>query len=340
MFLNAAQRFPCVRNDAIRSSVYIFDAPQPMHPAVTVIYVNYNSSELLIRSAESVMRRCTSVDFEIIVVDNQSAPAEKQILFGWCNNQQAGLITYIENKANLGFASANNLGAEQAKGKYLFFLNPDTEVINDVIFTFHQFMETSADNVAACGGNLLHPDGSPAHSYGNFPGTLLELCNIGLGLRLLFNAYFTRHVAIGSVVYTDHIMRVPYVVGAAMFISSHWFNKIRGFDETYFLYYEETDLFRNLHNRGLKSFILPEARLIHHEGGAIESYARGHFNYFKFEHLLKSKRYYYRKWHGSLYAHSLEPLFFLQIVVQYFKGKMGNSFHKLFTIFFNRGQSG
>lgn len=310
--------------------------PDAMAAIVSIIYVNYNTSGLLIKSIQSVINTNKEVAFEIIIVDNASSGKERKQISEWVAQQNEGNIRLLMSENNLGFGKANNLAASYASGKYLFFLNPDTKIINNVVAMFYNFMECSTERIAACGGNLLKPDHSPNDSYGNFPGLLLELCNIGIGLRLLFDNYYKKNVAIGSTAKGEEIRKVPYVVGADLFIRLSYFNSINGFDENYFLYYEETDLFKKLSSIGLEAYLLPHAKIIHYEGGAIEQHKSNIYNYFKFEVLLASKRYYYKKWFGKGYAALLEPIFLLQIMVQYAKGKMGNDFVKLCKIYLKK----
>lgn len=291
-------------------------------PLVSVIYVSYNCTQLLLNSIRSLHEHCTSIPFEIIIVDNASSAAEISMLKEAVAHDEGIRVVY--SGKNLGFGKANNVGSEEAAGKYLFFLNPDTIILNDVVSIFYRFMESAGEQAAACGGNLLRPDHSPNDSYGNFPGILLELCNIGLGLRFLFNRYFLEHVAIASEVRTDRLIKVPYIVGADILIRADIFSEVGGFDPAYFLYYEETDLFFRLARRGYSSFIIPEARIVHLEGASIGE-SRQEFNRAKFHHLLKSKMTYFRKWHqGSLPL--LKLVIAVQLLVQYAKGKLGSDF--------------
>lgn len=303
-----------------------------MIPLVSIIYVNYNTSDLLICSIESIIRHCRETPFEIIIIDNASRVQERNILKEWLSQKPDKQVNLIFSDENAGFAKANNVGAEQSNGKYLFFLNPDTLVVNDVLKIFSDFLESSDLKVAAIGGNLLRADLSPNYSYGNFPGILLELCNIGLGLSVLLNGYYKNSLAIGCRVSGNSLRQVPYIVGAAIFTPAVNFKLIQGFDESYFMYYEETDLFLRFKMIGLNAYILPEAKIVHFEGAAIGKSDPKNFNYHKFEVLLRSKVYYYKKWKPKVFA-LIKAIILMQIIVQYLKGKWGNDFKKLFSIY-------
>src|SRR5947207_5580329 len=88
----------------------------------SIIIVNYNAKEKLLRCLESVLR-CSQPDCEVIVVDNQSSDGIADLI-----EVDLPQVTLIRSKVNLGFGAGNNLAALQARGKYLIFLNPDTLV--------------------------------------------------------------------------------------------------------------------------------------------------------------------------------------------------------------------
>jgi GT2 family glycosyltransferase len=121
---------------------------------------------------------------------------------------------------------------------------------------FSEFLEKSSPSEIACGGKLLTVDKEPTASYGDFHGVLQELGNIGLGLSFILGKHYQSRVAINSVTHQKAPARVPYIVGADIFIYADTFNNLRGFDESFFMYYEETDLFFRLSD----SYIVPEAK--------------------------------------------------------------------------------
>lgn len=306
-----------------------------MNAMVSVIYVNFNSSAFVLDSIASLAANCKDVPFDVIIVDNASKLAEREVLKiglaegGWKNTK----IIYSEE--NLGFGKANNLGARHSNGKYLLFLNPDTLACNDILKIFRDFLESSEPRVVACGGNLLTADARPNSSFGNFPGLLQELGNLGLGLSILLGRYYQRKIAINAVVEKPIPFRVPYIVGADVFILANAFKNLGGFDEGFFMYYEETDLFFRLSKKGLYPCIVPDARIVHFEGGSVNAYGEDHFNYIKFEMLLSSKLYYYKKWRSRFIIPVFKFLFFAQILTQFAKGRMGSKLKPLLKIYFS-----
>ena len=130
-----------------------------MEIAVSIIIVNYNTAELLNDCIDSVQSKTVNVDYEIIVVDNNSEKGSLDHLI-----EKYPTVNFIFSEENLGFGRANNLGATKARGKYLFLLNPDTLLVNNAIAILYDFMEVNPES-GVCGGNLYKADNSPAISY-------------------------------------------------------------------------------------------------------------------------------------------------------------------------------
>ena len=96
---------------------------------ISVIIVNYHSAKMVMDCINSIYSQTRGASFEIIVVDNASGDGSVELLRETFGER----ITVIASPENLGFGRANNLGAAQAKGKYLFLLNPDTLLVNDAL---------------------------------------------------------------------------------------------------------------------------------------------------------------------------------------------------------------
>lgn len=93
---------------------------------VSIIIVNYNTEKLILECLDSIYGETYDIEYEIIVVDNNS-PRLPTVL------KEDKRIKYIHSEINLGFGNANNLGAKFAEGKFLFCLNPDTRLVNNAI---------------------------------------------------------------------------------------------------------------------------------------------------------------------------------------------------------------
>ena len=284
-----------------------------MSTEVSVIIVNYNSEQVLVPCIESVKDNASKVQYEIIVVDNASDTRSVQFL-----RQKFPDVKFIINKKNLGFGAANNKGAEAAQGSYLFFLNPDTLLLDNALLRFYHFLEKEKPEAVSCGGNLVTPDGAATTSYGNFPSVLQEIGD--MGFRRFFPAYYNKHLKIGKTVKRlSSPVRVPYIVGADIFVKKKAFLEVGGFDEAFFLFYEETDLFSRFHKKGYISYILPEVKIVHLEGPPLMS--NGKLNPEKWAIWEKSKYYYFKKHQGSLIAIFVKILQVISLVFHSFFGR-------------------
>lgn len=137
---------------------------------ISVIIVNYNTKQLLSECLNSIKDKTFGVDYEVIVVDNESKDGSQEMLikdFPWAR--------LIESGENLGFGKANNLGMSLAKGKYFLLLNSDTLLVNNAIKEFYDYAEANP-GFGALGSVLLGQDNRPCHSYGKFitPGSELK----------------------------------------------------------------------------------------------------------------------------------------------------------------------
>ena len=117
---------------------------------VSIILVNYKTKDLTLNCIKSIYEKTTGVDFEIIVVDNNSQDGSAEAI-----EQEFQNVKVIYNKINVGFGAANNIAIKQAKGKYILCLNTDTFLINNAIKIMFDFMEEKANQqVGVCGGIL------------------------------------------------------------------------------------------------------------------------------------------------------------------------------------------
>lgn len=309
-----------------------------MTPEISIIYVNYNCATLIRDSLESLLQKCETGGLEVIVVDNASSTVDKQLLAELAEGSKPFLeVKNVFLDQNLGFGSANNVGARAARGQFFFFLNPDTLFLNDAIEILHTFLKNAPAFVAACGGSLFTVNNEPTAAFGNFPGIGQEIGQLGLGFSLaldkLFNGYHSRRLAVNSPALGKYAHQVPYILGADIFIRRTAFEAAGGFDEQFFMYYEETDLFFRLQKIGLQGWMVPEAKIVHLEGGSLAEESRPQFSLKKFSMLLESKVLYYAKWYRPFYRPLIKLLILMQIIVQYAKGNMGRELRPLLRIY-------
>lgn len=229
---------------------------------VSIVIVNYNTSKLILNCIDSIRNYTHGVSYEIIIVDNNSTN-DSYIE----NLKKIDGIKYIQSSNNLGFGRANNLGAANAIGQYLFFLNPDTLLINNAIFELWKYMVHNKQ-VAVVGGNLYNKDMQPTHSFRRFfPSMLIELDYALNGL--LVKRWYGKGYEFNN---TSVPLPVAYVTGADLMIRRTVWDDVDGFDPSFFMYYEETDLVKRVSELyGCNGVMcLPTAKIQHLEGMSFE----------------------------------------------------------------------
>ncbi len=221
---------------------------------VSVIIVNYNTKDLTKACIESVMNEGSKLDFEVIVVDNNSkdgSVTELKKLWRKYKN-----LKLIENKENSGFSKANNQGAREASGKYILLLNSDTVVKRFSFKKLIAFAEKKED-AGVVGARLLNPDGSLQASCFYFPTIKNAIREYWLGQEGLFEKYAPKG---------NKPVEVEALVGAAFLITPKALQKVGLLDERYFMYFEDVDYCRRVWEKGLKVYYLPEVRVLHYHG--------------------------------------------------------------------------
>lgn len=241
---------------------------------ISVILVNYKTIDLVKQCILSIFLHVRDVSYEIIVVDNDSNDNCVQLL-----SKIFPTVTFIQAGANLGFGRANNLGVQHAKGRYLFFLNSDTLLLNNVfpyyLISIENTLSPKLDNPGVLGSLLLDGNGNVTHSYGTFPtlhGVLKDEALRLIRLRGLMNAR-------KSVSAANLPKKVDYVTGANMFMPKEVFDSVGGFYPKFFMYFEETDLQYRLSNRNFHSYVVNGPKIIHLEGRSYKKNQRRRCNF-------------------------------------------------------------
>lgn len=235
---------------------------------VAVIVVNFNSSALARRALESAAADLaaasngTPIDWSAVVVDNASL--DRGAALGTLPR-----TTVIANTRNAGFGAAVNQGARTTDARLLWLLNPDCEVVPGAFAALRATLERHAD-CAIAAPRLLNPDGTLQASARGEPGAWTGLFGRHTLLTRVFpsSGIARRNLPAADLVESGvESAPVDWVMGAAMLVRREAFDLVGGFDERFFLYWEDADLCRRLRNHGLATRYVPGARVIH-EGGA------------------------------------------------------------------------
>jgi len=234
---------------------------------LSIIIVSFNTKDFLRKCLFSISQQLFDLS-KVIIVDNRSVDGTPVMI-----RKDFPSARLIVSKNNAGFAAACNQGAKIARGEILFFLNPDT-LIKENIFSklFESFKQNSKVGVVA--PKVILPDGSPQPwAYGKEEGLW----------QLIKNKFYQS---------PNQLTGLDWVSGAALAIRRNIFEKIGGFDENFFMYFEDRDLCQRVKQLGYKIIVLSQAKVIHFGGRSSSS------NRTQKEMYYQSQNYYWRKYHG------------------------------------------
>lgn len=230
---------------------------------VSIILVNYNTKELTTQCINSIFEKTEGISFEVIVIDNNSKDGSVELL------SSDKRIVFVESGSNLGFGKANNLGVENSNGKYIFFLNSDTLLLNNAVKIMFDFMAENQSNlnIGALGSILLDGEYKRTHSYSSLP-TVKSVLFEEWGDHILkrFGKRMPR-LDEKSVDSDEAYFKVGYVTGADLFCSRDTINKAGGFDPDFFMYWEESEMqYRWAKKLKKFSYIIKTPQIVHLEG--------------------------------------------------------------------------
>lgn len=240
---------------------------------LSVVIVSYNTRELTLGCIRSVIEKTKGVGYEIVVVDNGSKDGSIEELKNQ-RNKELKRLKILENRKNLGFAAANNQGWRASSGKYILFLNSDTEIKDNVLGEMVEWLE-GRPNVGAATCKLKSKDGSLQPTGGYFP-TLLSVFSwmtiqdfplvdkfIKPFHPLHIRSFFSR----GEEFY-ETAKELDWVTGAFLLTRKDILERLGGWDETYFMYVEEVDLCFRIKDLNYKVWYLPRWNIIHYGGAS------------------------------------------------------------------------
>jgi GT2 family glycosyltransferase/glycosyltransferase involved in cell wall biosynthesis len=221
--------------------------PECAQPEVSVIIPVYGKFAYTYQCLASIVKALPRTPFEVIVVDDCS-PDETLFMSALVS----GAARYLRNPRNGGFIFSCNNGAAAARGRYLLFLNNDTEVREGWLDALRDTFEDRPD-AGLVGSKLLFPDGT-VQEAGGIIWRLGDGWNYGRGAQ----ADDPR---------ISYLREADYVSGASIMVPKALFDSLGGFDTHYSpAYYEDTDLAFRIRKAGLRTYYQPLSALVHHEG--------------------------------------------------------------------------
>lgn len=255
-----------------------------------IVIVNWNSGSQLracLQSMATVAIRGFSLG-TVIVVDNGSSDGSAVEI-----DIQGLPVVWVHNRSNVGFAKACNQGAAYGRSGVILFLNPDVRLFENSLKKPLQFLAADrASAVGIVGIQLVDGQGTVARSCARFPG-VRSLIAQSVGLDRILPGSFHGHFLSGW----NHgqTRQVDQVMGAFFMVRRHVFEKLDGFDERFFVYYEDLDFSLRARSAGYSSWYLAEAAA-YHRGCGTSDRARAERLYY----FLKSRILYGSKHFGKL----------------------------------------
>ena len=232
---------------------------------LSVVIVSFNTKDFLNKCLVSISKYISkNIRYEIIIIDNASKDGSLDELSRSKNKELS--IKLIKNKQNLGFSKANNLGVKISKGRYILFLNSDTELImKDTLEEMVSFMDHHPDaGAATCRVELPDKTIDDAIHRG-FPtpwNSLMHFSRLGaiFPKSMFFNGY---HLGFCDI---DKVHEIDALAGAFMIVRREAGQKIGWWDEDYFFYGEDLDFCYRLKQEKWKIFFVPTTKILHYKG--------------------------------------------------------------------------
>lgn len=217
---------------------------------LSIIIVNYNGEKYLKNCFDSIYKKCSNINFEIVVIDNNSKDNSVSLIK---NNYKK--VKLIESKNNLGFAKGNNEAVKHANGKYVLLLNNDTILLNTISSAIKLLEQDKT--IGAVGIKMLNGEKKYTASTGKFPS--LKGISFFSSLNYKKNGFSSGNFKKDSI-------EVDWLAGCFVLLSKELYQQINGFDEDYFMYVEDVDFCKKIASKNKKRLFLTNLSYIHFGG--------------------------------------------------------------------------
>lgn len=278
------------RKDRLTTLRYTAGMVQPL---VSAVVLNYTSPQDTLRCVHTLLGQSLADQLEILIVDNHSQDDSIGIIRNTFSREPR--VRIVESARNGGYGTGNNWGVRYAQGTYLLIINPDNALELQGLERLLHVLERDR-TIGLVAPRLVHQDGTVRDSTRAFPTPWDVLVKRTL-LRGVFPQRMERYLRKGQ----DHVERqdVGWVVGACFLIRMDLYRELGGFDERFFLFFEDTDLCRRVWQSGHRVVFVPtvlatdrKGRLS--EGGLLSLLTKWTVR----EHVRSAIRYFW-KWKGQ-----------------------------------------
>jgi GT2 family glycosyltransferase len=245
---------------------------------LSIVIVSYNSKKNLENCIESIYKKIgSSVDWEIVVVNNDR---NEELSKARINLDK---VKIVDHKKNVGFGAGVNLGVSYADGNFLLFLNPDANIVSDEFEKVLKEFDNDKE-IGIVGVRILSKKNEKQQWSAGREISFYDL--IRNNLRI------SRSAKIWN---SSEKKECDWVTGTALFIKKDFFNQLKGFDDDFFMYFEDMDLCKRTRALGKKVLFCPDYKICHGGGGSYDDW------------LLQKKHYYdsmekYLKKHSKFFS--------------------------------------
>lgn len=245
---------------------------------VSVIIINYNTFNLTSKCIKSILNYTHDLNYEIILVDNASSEcnADEFLLIN-------GNIVLIKNKTNVGFAKANNIGIEKARGEYILLLNSDTELIeNSILKCYNEFQANQTIDVLTC--RLISTDQSTQYNCQSFP-SFIKLFIERLRIHKFFTKRFTSKYLQGFYWNYDAFGYPDWIWGTFFMFRKKYISLLvaKKLNDDFFMYTEDMQWCWDFKRLNLNIAYSPSTKVLHYMGGSNgnkSDYMKNNYNAF------------------------------------------------------------
>lgn len=223
---------------------------------LSIIVLCWNDLKVIPECLRSIHAATHTTTFEVIVSDNGSTDGSVEFV-----RKNYPQVNVIENGRNLRFAKANNVGIRVSRGEYVLILNPDTIIHDGTLDEMVKFADAH-QSAGAFGCRVLNADGSYQESARPFRSIRGDwVAALGLHQLARVSSWFDSYSYVGWQGETER--EVDWVSGCFILVRRDLLNRIGGFDEQFFYYFEDMDLCRRVWQTGSTIVYNPQATIIH-----------------------------------------------------------------------------
>lgn len=233
---------------------------------ISIVIVTWNNEEEIAECLRSIYNNKHNKPYgriETIVVDNNSLDNTVKVVESFIELIE-GDVTIIKNEENLGFTRGANLGLKKAKGKYIFLLNPDTEIVNDALIKLTAKLKEE-EKAGIIAPQLVYRSKEIQKSVRSFPTYRNMFCEIFLLARIFPNSKIFSQWKMNYFSH-DEYAEVEQPMGAALMFKKDVLKEIDFLDDRYDMFFSDVDVCKKVSLAGYKIIFFPEAQIMHKKG--------------------------------------------------------------------------